>query len=164
MTIKRSSSLGSISNIPQVPTFFASFPGFDHHPNSPVSKEFTRLAQWRGWKDGSKNWRKNWNHCMGEQYDSLIGSRVNDLATWQQMCRKLDIAGDFPSINKCRKALSHVYVNLVDLLECWEDERSPTLFKSAKQLSNYTKSQNKFFGRQIAKQDKALRTLLKRIN
>ncbi|KAJ5660543.1 hypothetical protein N7507_006994 [Penicillium longicatenatum] len=163
MTLKRSSSVESMSKILQASTYFASFSDFDHEPNSPVSEEFKRLAKWRGWKIGSKNWRKNWNRCITEQYDLLIGDRINDLATWQQMCRKLDISGEFPSITKCRKALSHVYVNLVDLLECWEDERSPELFENAKQLSIYTKRESKFFGRQIAKQDKALRTLLKRI-
>lgn len=107
MTIKRSSSLESMSKIPQESTFFASFPGFDHHPNNPVSKEFKRLAKWTGWKNGSKKWRKNWNRCMAEQYDLLIGDRINDLATWQQMCRKLDIPGEFPSINKCRQVGPH---------------------------------------------------------
>jgi hypothetical protein len=103
MTFKRSSSVESMSKIPQASIYFASFSGFDHEPNNPVSEEFKRLAKWRGWKTGSKNWRKNWNRCITEQYDLLIGDRIDDLATWQQMCRKLDILGEFPSITKCRK-------------------------------------------------------------
>lgn len=107
MTIKRASSLAPMSLTVQEASFFASFPGFDHHPDNLVSKEFERLAKWRGWQNGSKNWKKNWNRCMAEQYDLLIGERIHDLATWQQMCRKLNIPGEFPSINKCRQVGPH---------------------------------------------------------
>lgn len=121
MTIKHSSAFESISKAPQESIFFASFPGFDHRPDNPVSKEFGRLAKWRGWKNGSKNWRKNWNSCMAEQYDLLIGDRINDLATWQQMCRKLDIPGEFPSINKCRQVGPHYacHVPPIKLTRCF---------------------------------------------
>ncbi|KAJ5917187.1 hypothetical protein N7466_010741 [Penicillium verhagenii] len=145
------------------PSFFETFPGFSHHPKNPVSKEFERLSTWRGWRTGSAKWKKNWNRCITEQYHSLIGIRVNDLSTWQQMCRKVNLDGDFPSITKCRKALKRVYVNIVDLLECWEDEKHPRTFKNGKELSEYSHSQNKLFSRSLAKQDKVLRTLLRHI-
>ncbi|KAJ5937554.1 hypothetical protein N7454_003896 [Penicillium verhagenii] len=146
------------------PSFFESFPGFSHHPKNPVSKEFERLSTWRGWKTGSARWKKNWNRCMAEQYHSLIGIRVNDLSTWQRMCQKVSLDGDLSSITKCRKALTRVYVNIIDLLECWDDDdKYPQTFGNAKELSKYTHSQNKYFSRSLAKQDKVLRTLLRHI-
>ncbi|KAJ5641311.1 hypothetical protein N7490_005311 [Penicillium lividum] len=162
MTIVPSTPLDCDSTPTEV-YFFSSFHGFDHQPDNPVSMEFYRLAEWRHWKNGSKKWRKNWNRCIYEHYDLLIGDRVNDLRTWQQMCHKLDLPGDLPSITKCRKALSHVYVNIIDLLECWEEDRSPRRFNSCKELSNYTMESTKFFGRSIAKQDKVLKTLLRKV-
>lgn len=83
--------------------FFSSFPGFDHDPNTPVSKEFARLAKQRGWKPRSKTWKRNWKQCIGDEYDHLIGQRANNLETWQDLCNKLDIEGEFTSITKCRK-------------------------------------------------------------
>lgn len=82
--------------------FFQGFPGFCQNPNAPVSAEFARLAQLRGWKPGSHNWKRNWNACMRAEYDRLIGNRVASLDTWQQLCRKLNLDDSLPSIRQCR--------------------------------------------------------------
>jgi hypothetical protein len=60
--------------------------------------------------------------------------------------------------------LSRVFVNIIDLLECWDKEEQPRLFSSQKELSKYAKKgKGKTFGREIAKQDKVLRVLLKKL-
>ncbi|KAJ6014309.1 hypothetical protein N7540_008900 [Penicillium herquei] len=149
----------------EIPTlnFFTKFPRFDYDPRKPVSQEFKRLGVKMGWRQGSRKWKKNWNICMGEQYDRLIGNRVNSLDTWQQMCQKLMIPGEFTSIRQCRKALSGTFVNLVDLLDCWESDMCPKRFRSHTALAEYTQTECMFVSRKIVKQDKALAGLLKRI-
>lgn len=52
---------------------------------------------------------------------------------------------------------------MVDLFECWATGERPKQFKNAKQLAAYTKSEGKFFNRNLAKENKALRILLKRL-
>ncbi|KAJ5702674.1 hypothetical protein N7488_010222 [Penicillium malachiteum] len=143
--------------------FFNKFPDFDYDPEKPVSQEFKRLGAKMGWRQGSRKWKKNWNICMDEQYDRLIGTRVNNLDTWQQICCKLLIPGEFTSIRQCRKALSGTFVNLVDLLDCWESEKCPKLFRSHGALVEYTRAECMFVSRKTVKQDKALAGLLKRI-
>ncbi|CAI7673792.1 unnamed protein product [Penicillium pancosmium] len=59
-------------------------------------------------------------------------------------------------------ALSSVYVSIIDLLECWEIEEKPRIFRNRKELSKYIKA-GKMFHCDIAKQDKVLHVLLRRL-
>ncbi|KAJ5190054.1 hypothetical protein N7491_007905 [Penicillium cf. griseofulvum] len=133
------------------------------NPDLAVSSAFVLVSLQRGWKPGSKTWRKNWNACMNMEYDRLIGCRVNRLATWQDLCAKVGIEGSFTSINQCKKALARVHVNIVDLLDCWNSDDTPIRFKNKEALAAYTQATDKFFSRQIAKQDKVLRALLRHL-
>ncbi|KAJ5273653.1 hypothetical protein N7478_008778 [Penicillium angulare] len=144
-------------------SFFDRFPAFEYDDTQPVISEFSSLSLARGWKNGSKTWKKNWKLCMSEFYDNVIGAHINDPETWQQLCHKLDIEGDLGSITKCKKALAKVHVNIVDLLECWTKDHSPRIFRNKAALANYTKQNNRFFSRDLAKQDKLLRVLLRRL-
>lgn len=56
-----------------------------------------------------------------------------------------------------------MHVNIVDLLDCWNSDRHPKMFANVHQLAKYTKREKKFFNREIAKQDKVLPVLLKKI-
>jgi hypothetical protein len=56
-----------------------------------------------------------------------------------------------------------VHVNLVDLLDVWNYDAIPQLFKSGKALADYTKQTGKWFGRDIAKQDNVLKILLRQL-
>ena len=89
--------------VDQSVTFFDQFPRFDHNAGSPISVEFARLGKARNWHPGSKTWKKNWSLCMESEYDRLVGNRVNSLATWQAMCRKVGLEDEFTSIRKCKK-------------------------------------------------------------
>ncbi|CAG8248624.1 unnamed protein product [Penicillium nalgiovense] len=137
--------------------------GAPHTPGLPITAAFEFIAQQRGWKQGSKTWKRNWNACMNDEYDRLIGYRTANLATWQELCAKVGLNHSFTSINQCKKALALVHVNLVDLLDCWNSDYTPTRFKSKKALAAYTEENHKFFGRDIAKQDKVLRVLLRKL-
>ncbi|KAJ5371563.1 hypothetical protein N7517_003569 [Penicillium concentricum] len=122
--------------------------GAPHNPDLPVSSAFDLVSRQRGWKPGSKTWKKNWNSCMDSEYDRLIGCRVASLATWQELCTK---------------ALARVHVNIVDVLDCWNSDATPIRFKNKQALAAYTQASKKFFNRHIAKQDKLLRVLLRKL-
>ncbi|KAJ5183896.1 hypothetical protein N7492_001512 [Penicillium capsulatum] len=143
--------------------FFDQFPDFDHDPQGRVSEEFKRLAAHGKWKPQGKTWKRQWNLCVGDNWDHLIGHRSNYLETWQAMCYKLELSGDFSSITKCRKALSRVYVNIVDVIECWVTNETPRKFHNSHKLMEYSKREEKIVNRNIAKQDRVLRVLLKKL-
>ncbi|CAG7945222.1 unnamed protein product [Penicillium nalgiovense] len=77
--------------------------GAPHNPEFPLSFAFGLVGLQRGWKPGSKTWKKNWNACMNCEYDRLIGYRVTSLTTWQQLCAKVGIKDSFRSIKQCKK-------------------------------------------------------------
>jgi hypothetical protein len=63
----------------------------------------------------------------------------------------------------CAQALAHIYVNIIDLLECWEIiDETPRCFRNGWELAKYSKATGKLFPRDLAKQDKVLRVLLHR--
>ncbi|KAK5788198.1 hypothetical protein VI817_009156 [Penicillium citrinum] len=93
----------------------------------------------------------------------LIGYRDIDLMTWQQMCAKLGLHANLRSITKCKRGVSHVHVNIVDIIDCWEADERPQLFKSRKELSNYVKTGMRF-PLDIIRQDKVLRVFLGHID
>jgi len=78
-----------------------------YDPDLPVSFAFDLVSQKRGWKAGSKRWKKAWNACMSAEYDRLIGSRMSSLADWQELCANVGIEDTPPSINQCKKVIEH---------------------------------------------------------
>ncbi|KAL5357415.1 hypothetical protein BJX96DRAFT_172499 [Aspergillus floccosus] len=155
--------------------FFDGFPDFELNPNVPVSEEFKRLARKRQWKRGSKTWKKMWNRFINLEYDHHFGdNKLAGLADWQELCEELDLEGPFTSIKQCRKAVSQVHVNIVDLLESRQlkhrnrgesrhIEHKPKKYPSVAALSRYTRETHRFFARAKAKQDKLLKVLLRRL-
>jgi hypothetical protein len=77
--------------------------GYDQ--DLPVSLSFERVRQTRGWKVGSKRWKKAWKSCMDAEYDRLIGSRMTNLAQWQELCSKVGIEDTPSSITQCKKVI-----------------------------------------------------------
>lgn len=80
--------------------------GAAYNPELPISAAFRLISLQRGWKPGSKTWKRNWNACMNDEYDRLIGCRVANLATWQELCAKIGINDSFTSIKQCKKVKS----------------------------------------------------------
>ncbi|KAJ5223073.1 uncharacterized protein N7469_009313 [Penicillium citrinum] len=143
--------------------WFARVPNFRRNPNAKVSEEFRRLGAQRNWRPQGRTWRKHWYACMDAEYNRLIGYRDIDLMTWQQMCAKLGLHANLRSITKCKRGVSHVHVNIVDIIDCWEADERPQLFKSRKELSNYVKTGMRF-PLDIIRQDKVLRVFLAHID
>lgn len=61
------------------------------------------------------------------------------------------------------QALSQVFVNIIDLLDSRRAGTQVRTFRSRRKLAEYTKSRDKFFSRDEAKQDGLLRVLLRHI-
>ena len=102
--------------------FFDSFPDFQHNPKASISSEFRRLAKLRRWKQGSKNWKKNWNRCVNTEYDRLLGKNVVGLDDWIDLCEELGLGDEFGSIRQCKMVCIHftyVPTYLYDETGCW---------------------------------------------
>ncbi|PYH48003.1 uncharacterized protein BP01DRAFT_363190 [Aspergillus saccharolyticus JOP 1030-1] len=138
-------------------TFWQDFPDFELKPDAAMIDEFKRLAAQRGWKEGSKTWRKRWSAFINLEYDCVIGESLTDLDSWRELCALLDLQGPFPSITKCRQALSTVHVNIVDVINCRRQGTKPKKFSSVSQLAKYTHKTGQFFKRNLAKQDQLLK-------
>ncbi|OQE26546.1 hypothetical protein PENSTE_c005G08017 [Penicillium steckii] len=139
--------------------WFAQFPNFKRNPNAKVSDEFQRLGKQRNWRPWGPAWSKYWYGCMDAEYERLIGNRDTSLVTWQQMCAKLGLDANLDSIRKCKKEISRVHVNIVDLIDYWETDQRPRFFKSRRALARNLKTGMRF-PLQIAKQNKVIRALL----
>jgi hypothetical protein len=56
-----------------------------------------------------------------------------------------------------------VHINIIDVLDTWDSDLTPTLFESKDALASYTKANSKFFIRKMAKQDHVLQVLLRKL-
>lgn len=61
------------------------------------------------------------------------------------------------------QALARVHVNIVDLLDARVTGDIVQTFSSVRALSDYTARTKKYFSREVVKQDKLLKVLLRRI-
>ncbi|KAE8377106.1 hypothetical protein BDV26DRAFT_264426 [Aspergillus bertholletiae] len=141
---------------------YSRFPGFQPNPSSSATSEFARLANHMGWKPGSKTYKREWANFTQSEFSRHFGAE-GKLQNWQALCQELRLDVPTASITQCRKALSRVHVNLVDLID---SRRSGTLvqqFPSLRALRKYTLDSGKIFPRTAAKKDGFLKDLLRRI-
>lgn len=91
--------------------FFSSFPDFTPNPSVPISTDFQRLANLRGWKTNSRHWKKMWKQCTNLEYDRLIGKTLSSLQSWQRLCEEVGLeGGNFGSITKCKMVSCFVFL------------------------------------------------------
>ncbi|EED22065.1 conserved hypothetical protein [Talaromyces stipitatus ATCC 10500] len=147
-----------------VRSFFDDFPDFVQDPSAPISAEFARLAAHRQWKKGarSKTYERNWSKCIRMEFDNFYGKEYTKLESWQNICTEVGIE-PLSSVTKCKKALSKVNVNLVNLIDCRTTGEKPLLFPSLDALRKYTRKRGRAFPREEAKEDGFIKILLKRI-
>jgi hypothetical protein len=165
--------------------FFSKYPNFQFQPlNSPVV-EFDRLCKLHRWK--RRNTERELAHeafhiAMKMEFDDLYGSDVHDIKNWHKLCHVLRISPVPDTLRECR-AVSHQsseplcdwstktssliqavvkkHVNLVDLVHGSKVE--VRIFKTEKQLSEYTIATGKFFPKESAKDGGVLRALRRQI-
>ena len=91
---------------PAVPTYFDTFrsTGFIPDPTASVLTEFKRLAKLRGWKEGSKQYRRHKSQCFAGEFETHYGNKTERLEGWQNLCYEVGIDPAPPSVTQCKKA------------------------------------------------------------
>ena len=126
--------------------------------------------------------RRAFNAALKEEFDSLYGSDEHDIKNWHKLCHVLRINPVPDTLRECRavscrssdplcpwstKASSSIqvvlkkHVNLIDLVHGPKEE--VRIFKTEKQLSDYTIETEKYFPREEARDGGVLRALRRQI-
>ena len=167
--------------------FFSRYPNYKYRPSKSPKVEFDRLcnlyaSEWEeeDWK--RRDARRAFNTALKEEFDVLYGLDEHDIKNWHKLCHVLRIIPVPDTLQECRavsyrssdplcpwstKASSSIqavvtkHVNLVDLVH--GSKKQVTIFKTEKELSEYTKANEKYFPREEAKDGGVLRALRRHI-
>ncbi|KAH8998353.1 hypothetical protein EDB86DRAFT_2912760 [Lactarius hatsudake] len=133
-------------------TFFSQYPNFQpESSNSPVV-EFDRLG---------KHAREKFHSAMKKEFDKLYGSDETDINNWLKLCFVLRIDPAPSTLRNCRNAVLRKHVNLVDLVH--GSKKEVQIFKTEKELSEYTIATEKYFPKEDAQDGGVLRALRRQI-
>ncbi|CAE6374527.1 unnamed protein product [Rhizoctonia solani] len=146
--------------------FFSQFPAFTYDPTRPVLSELKRMKKVFGWD--KKTWKSSGalsglRRALVLQFNLTYGTDQNDLASWQNLCRVMDIANIPEKLSDCKKLVNTIYVNLVDLVDMPNTGKKARLFETEGALSKYTKNSEKIFPRKDARAGGLLKHLLRNI-
>ena len=86
--------------------FFSTFPEFNYDNTAPFTKEFYRMCNFFNWsrENPYRNAaREEFRAAMVQEFNSLYGSDVDDLSSWQVLCRVVRINPVPDDIQICRK-------------------------------------------------------------
>lgn len=143
--------------------FFAGYPQFHYNPSSSVWVEFHRMLRWDTEKK-REGARKDLRDALTEQFNSIYGTDVENIKNWQLLCRVLGISPVSEDLDECRHVVLNTHVNLVDLVMHQTDSNEPVkLFKTERELSEYTQRFRKYFPRDSIHAGGLLKFLLRHI-
>lgn len=144
--------------------FFEEYPDFSYNPSAPVMSEFYRMCDFFCWERGDNDREEAHaalKDAMTHQFNSMYGTDVNDLASWQHLCRILQIFPIPDALVACRSRVKQTHVNIVDLVE--SRGQHVRVFDSVQDLSTYTKDHGKYFPKENAYAGGVLKFLLRDI-
>jgi len=98
---------------------------------------------------------------MKMEFASLYGSDEKDINNWHKLCHVLKIDPAPQTLQGCRAAVLKKHVNLVDLVE--GSKKEVRIFKTERELSEYTRTEKKFFPKEDAVDGGVLRALRRHI-
>ncbi|PUU77270.1 hypothetical protein B9Z19DRAFT_987421 [Tuber borchii] len=168
----------SLSANPQSPLdqFFSRYPTFTPTPttvpppaNWSIHHDFAQLSEHKKWIPGSRPQSRantRFRQALIDEFNHMFGMNDSDLENWQRLCRVVGVPEErIPgSITQCRKTLSTIHVNLIDLIETRYVGRGiPQRFPTLAALGKYTRDTGKFFPRE-AKSGGILGRLLRELN
>jgi hypothetical protein len=131
--------------------------------------------------------RRNFKSAMVQQFNSLYGTDENNLSSWQNLCRVLNIHPIPERLKDCRevrtrggslnmdplffkvaetdsrKRVRQTHVNLVDLVDTPRTGTPVEVFPNLKSLQDYTIRTEKYFPKEDAYAGGLLRFLLREI-
>ncbi|KAL1744872.1 hypothetical protein HDZ31DRAFT_37662 [Schizophyllum fasciatum] len=133
-----------------------------------ITAQFAALAVSEGWKKKSAIYkeqrRKYIAHAVSAGFAASFGTNVADLQAWRSLCSTVGVvadAGALLSIKACKRALSGVYVNIVDLVDAAGAGRTiARTFSSENELAGYIKRTKKIFPKGQAKSNPLLQRFL----
>ncbi|TDL25356.1 hypothetical protein BD410DRAFT_636858 [Rickenella mellea] len=147
--------------------FFSQFTHFgSYDPSGPVTDEFNRMCDEYGWPKCSQekqNARELFQDALTQDFNDAYGTDVNSTASWQTLCRTLNITPIPTELEECRTTVKQTHVNLVDLVDTRRTGQPVTVYDSEDELRAYTIFTRKFFPRESAYAGGLLRYLLRKI-
>jgi len=144
--------------------FFSQYSKFQYQPRISPITEFNRLCEeyrWKKYDPEKEAARSEFNIAMKREFDSLYGSDEKDINNWYKLCHVLKVDPVPNTLKKCRAVVLKKHVNLVDLVH-GSREKIP-IFKTEKELSDYTHDTGKFFPKENAVDGGVLRALRRHI-
>ncbi|PWW75955.1 hypothetical protein C7212DRAFT_29675, partial [Tuber magnatum] len=143
--------------------FFSRYPTFTPTPTTAVPPEdwsihhdFSRLREHKGWAEGTRQLSRakgRFRQALVDEFNHIFGMDGRNLGNWQRLCRVVGVPEErIPgTITQCRKMLSIIHVNLIDLVETrYPGRGTPRRFQTLTDLRNYTLSTKKFFPREAS--------------
>ncbi|TBU30263.1 hypothetical protein BD311DRAFT_755085 [Dichomitus squalens] len=143
--------------------YFARHSSFDFDPTKCFMKEFRRLAKDVKWKGKRRvKERMELGVAMVHQFNAIWGQDPENLASWQNLCSALGISPP-STIEKCRKTIASLHVNMVDFIDRDNPEQPVERFKNEKELSAYTMRTGRYYHRKLVHDGTLLKCLLRHI-
>ncbi|KAF9697058.1 hypothetical protein EKO04_004828 [Ascochyta lentis] len=136
-------------------------------PDDDFNSLFKRLAIQEG--ISRKQLMKRRNQAIAAEMDAAYGTDVKKLEKWQELCRDVRIEPVPQSITQCKKALSKVWVNLVNLIDHRRNRKVQLIvFTSYKQFYKYTvgdgDAYDHIFPKKLAKKEGFIKALLRNLH
>ncbi|KIM39019.1 hypothetical protein M413DRAFT_12350 [Hebeloma cylindrosporum] len=142
-------------------------PDYSNDPTSSITENFRRLAIQEGWTKKSQTYKKERKAFIAEAvetgFTSHFGVNASSLQAWQSLCGTIGIENmeGLTSIKRCKKAMSGIYVNLVDLVDArTAGTKVSKTFSSPTGLAKYIRKTKKTFPKERAKKSPMLRQFL----
>jgi len=145
--------------------FFSQY-DFSYNPSAPVMTEFYRMCDFFDWDrddEEREEAREQLKDAMTRQFNSIYGMDVDDISSWQNLCRVLRIVPIPNGLEACRDVVKKTHVNIVDLLDTPNTGQCVRVFNSVQDLSVYTKDSGKYFPKENAYAGGVLKFLLREI-
>jgi len=149
-----------------ITAFFAEYPEFDYDSTAPVTQEYRRLTQESDWMPRSQEDKKAkaaFGTAMGKQFASFYGSSIHDIKAWKALCEALGVDPIPKTIAECRDLIKSKHVNLVDFIDTRITGDPIKIFKTEKELREYTRGEDKYYPKKSAKESGVLKYLLRKI-
>lgn len=170
----------------KIDEFFGQYPDFDYDRTESSPREFYRMCDLLGWEKDSQGRyprlrneaHEEFRRAMVENFNDIFGTNVNDQAAWESMCVTLRIEPIPDTISDMKEvrfttglcyradqlqAVLNTHVNLSDLQDSARSAAKLTIFKSQRELAEYTKRTGRFFPKEEAYAGGLLRFLLREI-
>ncbi|KAF5318765.1 hypothetical protein D9619_011060 [Psilocybe cf. subviscida] len=152
--------------------FFSQFPGFHYtqfsHPSDALDRLVALRYLWQPiYGSDKRRLRQAYRDALVQEFNLLFGTEVDDLAVWQNLCRRIGIEAP-PTVKECHQycveLISRTHVNLVDLVNAERNNSGVRVFPTVQALSDYSKDNGRIFPRHNIYAGDLLQYLLRHID